>query len=178
VSSINLNLKLATELDASFILNLRTDESRTKYISPISNKLEDQIAFIRQGKRREFEKYFIVLNRELSRIGTIRIYNVGLNSFVWGSWIFLKMTSVIYPVEAALMIYKTSLDHELGKAFFDVRKSNKSVLKFHEKFGARVVDENESDVFFELTPEEILKGMDRYSRFLPRNLEYRYSNLP
>lgn len=51
-------------------------------------------------------------------------------------------------MESALTVYAYAVDH-LGftAAHFDVRRGNERVWKFHERFGAVRVDENEEDYF-------------------------------
>ena len=65
------------------------------------------------------------------------------------------------------MVYAYALDH-LGfeQAHFDVRKSNKRVCQFHERFGAIRVHENDEDYFYRLGEEAINNSRRRYQRFL------------
>ena len=47
------------------------------------------------------------------------------------------------------------------KNCFDVRKENKKVVRFHKLCGAKIVDENDIDYFFELSKEDFEKNKAR-----------------
>ena len=177
VSSLNLELKLISEEDAKFVLDLRRDPKKSIYISETSSKLSDQVDFIKNISKNPSEKYFIVSDKARNKIGTIRIYNLGQDFFTWGSWVFRDGIPIMYAIEAALIIYKISLKYELGRAVFDVRKENISVLNFHANFGAKKLGEDNLNVFFEVTPELIKQGLNKYSKFSPKNISYDNSKM-
>jgi hypothetical protein len=174
VFSLNLELKLISEQDAKFVVDMRRDPKKSIYISETSPKLKNQVDFIKNISTNPSEKYFIVSDKARNKIGTIRIYNLGQDCFTWGSWVFRDGIPIMYAIEAALIIYKISLKYELGRALFDVRKENISVLNFHTNFGAKKLGEDNLNVFFEVTPDLIKQGLNKYSRFLPKNLSYDY----
>lgn len=53
---------------------------------------------------------------------------------------------------------KTGFD----KFHFDVRKENKKVIRFHKMLGAKIVDENDIDYFFECTKEDYLEKIKEF----------------
>jgi RimJ/RimL family protein N-acetyltransferase len=74
-------------------------------------------------------------------------------------------------MESALMVYAYAMDH-LGfrAAYFDVRKGNERVWRFHERFGARRVHETELDYLYELAHEDICASRGKYQKFLAEPL--------
>ena len=74
-------------------------------------------------------------------------------------------------IESALMVYAYALDI-LGfdRAHFQVNKENERVCKFHERFGAERVSENEVEYEYVITNASIRESMTRYKRYLPEKL--------
>ena len=68
---------------------------------------------------------------------------------------------------SALMVYAYAVDHLGFKAcHFDVRKGNDRVIKFHERFGAKIVEETELDYLFQLSLSAIEESRAQYVEFL------------
>ncbi|EGC95627.1 hypothetical protein ECD227_1865 [Escherichia fergusonii ECD227] len=57
-------------------------------------------------------------------------------------------------------------------AHFDVRKGNKSVCKFHERFGAFKVGETKDDFLYDIDEDNIIQSLHRYKRFLPNSIVF------
>jgi len=152
--------------DAEFILSLRTDEVKSRYLSATDNDLDAQRAWLERYAISEGQAYFIIeFNDEA--IGTVRLYDAQCASFCWGSWTLKDGRPRQAAMESALMVYAYAVDH-LGftACHFDVRKGNERVLKFHERFGARRVDETEQDYLYNISLEEIQVARLTYSNFL------------
>ena len=65
------------------------------------------------------------------------------------------------------MVYAYAIDHLGFKAcHFDVRKGNANVIKFHERFGAKIVEETELDYLFSISLGSISDSRARYTDFL------------
>ncbi|MCL2523740.1 MAG: GNAT family N-acetyltransferase [Betaproteobacteria bacterium] len=162
----SLFFRNATVADAEFILSLRTDREKSRYLSFVSGKLADQQAWMECYAKAEDQAYFIIMNQD-DPIGTIRLYDPQGDSFCWGSWILKNGRPSHAAMESVLMLYAYATDH-LGftAAHFDVRKGNERVWQFHERFGAKRVSETEIDYFYELDNDAILTSRKRYSCFL------------
>jgi RimJ/RimL family protein N-acetyltransferase len=66
------------------------------------------------------------------------------------------------------MVYAYAVDElDFRRSHFDVRKANKSVWRFHERFGAERVAETEKDFLYQISLEAIRKAMSRYRKYLP-----------
>ena len=69
------------------------------------------------------------------------------------------------------MVYAYALNHlEFKERHFEDRKGNERVWQFHERFGAKRVNENELDYFYCLSLEAIRDSLLRYSKFLPNDV--------
>lgn len=157
-----------TVMDAEFILALRTDSRKSLHLSATSNRVEKQIAWLEAYAHAQDQAYFIIETASAEPIGTVRLYDPREDSFCWGSWLLKNGAPQTAAIESALIVYEYGFDHlGFGCAHFDVRKGNKSVWRFHERFGARRVAETEQDYFYTIGREEIEMARVRYRRFLP-----------
>ena len=156
----------ATPDDAEFILSLRTDAEKSRYLSATTNELGAQRAWLERYASSEGQAYFIIeFNNE--SIGTVRLYDAQAESFCWGSWILKDGRPRQAAMESALMVYAYAIDHLGFKAcHFDVRKGNDRVIKFHERFGAKVVEGTALDYLFSLSLDSISDSRARYAEFL------------
>jgi len=152
--------------DAEFILSLRTDAEKSRYLSTTANDLDAQRAWLTHYANSDGQAYFIIESNG-EPIGTVRLYGAQGDSFCWGSWILKDGRPRQAAMESALMVYAYAIDHLGFKAcHFDVRKGNEKVIKFHDRFGARIVAETELDYLFKLSLESIKESRIRYAEFL------------
>lgn len=169
VEAKNTILRLVEESDAQFILDLRTKE-KAKYLSKTDNNLDNQINWIKNYKIREKdgkEFYFVIENKESERIGLVRAYKIEDDSATSGSWIMIDNCPIENVLESNLLIYEFILEY-LGKEkiFFDVRKDNKKVWRFHKSYGAVQIDEDELDYFFEFSKDSFKIMKEEYKKYL------------
>lgn len=159
---------------ADFILSLRTDSEKSRYLSSVSGELGDQQAWLERYKQADDQVYFII-EYQGEPIGTVRLYDPQGDSFCWGSWILKNTRPSQAAMESALMVYAYAVDH-LGfrTAHFDVRKGNERVWQFHERFGARRIAETELDYFYQLDDKAITASRQRYQRFLDGSVKVKF----
>ena len=139
----NLCLRLAEPDDAAFILELRLDASKSKYLSPVPNDLAAQRQWLIDYKYREqagAEYYFVIESLAQEPLGVVRLYDFQGESFCWGSWILKPSAPALAAIESALAVYETAFG-TLGftRSHFHVRKGNDKVRDFHLRFGAHIV---------------------------------------
>lgn len=156
--------------DAEFILSLRTDIDKSRYLNATANDVAAQRAWLDNYASLAGQVYFII-EHEGADIGTVRLYDAQGESFCWGSWILKDGRPKQAAVESALMVYAYAVNY-LGfkAAHFDVRKGNDRVLKFHERFQARRVAENELDYFYTIDGAAIQNSLETLSSFLPNGV--------
>lgn len=164
-------LRNAVVSDAAFILSLRTNPQKAKHLSKVSDDLHAQVAWLISYEGRDTEAYFIIENFHGVPLGTVRIYDAVGDSFCWGSWVLLESAPASTAIESALVIYAYALN-SLGfqRAHFQVQKANERVWKFHERFGAERIAENEAQYEYVLSNAAIRSSVDRYRRYLPNGI--------
>lgn len=164
----SLLLRNARVTDARFIFTLRMDENKSQHISKISNELQLQENWLKGYEERNNEAYFIVENFQGVPLGTIRLYDAKGDSFCWGSWILKDEAPANAAIESALIVYSFALK-SLGffNAHFQVHKSNVRVCKFHERFGANRISEDEVQYEYVISNTAIKLSMEKYRRYLP-----------
>jgi RimJ/RimL family protein N-acetyltransferase len=167
----NITLVGVTPADAPFILSLRLDEQRNRFLSPVSNDLEAQVAWIvsyLERQRQGEEYYFIITDKTGERLGTVRIYGFQDDAFSWGSWIIKPGSPSSVAIESALAVYEYAFG-TLGfhRCYFEVRKGNERVVAFHTRFGARITGEDDLNNYFEVREADYLAVKSRYLKYLP-----------
>ena len=166
----NINMRTVTTEDAEFIYNMRQNQNKTKYLSRVTGTVESQKEWIKNYKQREEEKkefYFVIESKDKRKLGLVRMYDFQDNSFCWGSWLIKEDAPKTTAIESALQIYEFGF-YSLGfeKSHFDVRKGNDKVISFHQRFGAKIVDEDELDYFFNFEKSDYEITKEKYKRYL------------
>jgi RimJ/RimL family protein N-acetyltransferase len=157
-----VNLREIKLEDAEFVLKLRCDEKKSKYLHKTENNLQKQIDYIKRYLDKDNEWYFIIENKQHRPIGTVRIYDVKGKQFTGGSWLMEEGATANEVLEGSLLVRNYAFN-VLGfeKDFYDVRKENKKVLRFHKICGAKIVGESDIDFFFEYTKNDFEKNRAR-----------------
>jgi RimJ/RimL family protein N-acetyltransferase len=166
-----IDMRLAREGDAAFILRLRTDPALNQHLSPTSADEAAQRAWLRAYQEREAagqEYYFIIQDKVGAPVGTVRLYDFrsGRESFCWGSWILLPTAPRKAAIESAVQVYEYAFG-TLGFAgsHFDVRRDNAHVLAFHDRFGATRVGQDADNVYFTLSAQDYARLRPGYAPF-------------
>ena len=166
----NINLRTVEIEDADFIYTMRQNRKKTKYLSKVTGTVDSQKEWIKNYKQREDEEkefYFIIESKNKDKFGLVRIYDLKNDSFCWGSWLIKEDTPKTTAIESALQIYEFGF-YKLGfeKSHFDVRKGNDKVIAFHQRFGAKIVDEDALDYFFNFEKSDYEITKEKYKRYL------------
>lgn len=156
--------------DANFIFLMRQNQSKTKFLSKVSGTVESQKEWIIQYKIKENgmkEFYFIIESKSAEKLGLVRLYDFQNDSFCWGSWLIKDEAPKTTAIESALQVYEFGF-YNLGfeKSHFDVRKANDKVIAFHQRFGAKIIKENELDYFFNYEKSDYVITKKKYKRYL------------
>lgn len=168
----NIIFRVADEDDAAFILKLRLNESLNKYLSSVDDNLQKQANWLIEYKIREkqrVEYYFIILDNDGNRCGTVRIYDFIGDSFSWGSWLIdSKIAPMTAGIESALLVYEFAFYKlEFNNCHFEVVSENTKVKSFHEKMGAVISSCDESKTYYKYNVEAYEKIKNKYVKFLP-----------
>ncbi|PJE53320.1 GNAT family N-acetyltransferase [Marinomonas sp. BSi20584] len=165
----SINLRVAEISDASFILGLRTQSDKARFLSPVENDLVKQQAWLQSYKQKEqagLEYYFVIESKHAEKLGLVRVYDLQPDSFCWGSWLIIDGAPISTGLESMLLVYSFGFN-QLGLNFarIDVRNDNKKVLGIHKGFGAKVINVNTVDTFFQITKDTYLKKLSKYRKY-------------
>lgn len=166
----NVVFRDACKGDAEFILGLRTDLVKGKFLSNTSGSLDLQLAWLEKYGHDASQVYFIIEDQFGERFGTVRLYDRVERSFCWGSWILRDGRPSGFAMESALMVYEFGLSLGFKSSHFDVRKGNESVWKFHERFGAQRVSETDEDYIYHISFGAIKGSIEKYRKYLPNGV--------
>jgi len=157
--------------DAAFILSLRSDSDKSRYLSSTSPEFSHQVSWLNDYAEKNDQAYFIIETKAGEPLGTVRLYDAHIDSFCWGSWILKDGAPMTSAIESALMVYSYAID-SLGflAAHFDVRRGNENVWRFHERFGAERVGETKNDYLYQIDGEKILAARLKYKKYLPESV--------
>lgn len=167
-----IRLRLVEPDDAAFIVSMRVDDTKNKYLSPTDGNVENQRKWIERYKAREAEGeeyYFIIEDLNGKPCGCIRMYDFQPPSFCWGSWIVMPWAPPKTAIQSALLIYEIAF-FELGftNCHFDVRLGNEKALAFHDRMGATRTTQSDIDQFFIYPKAKYLEDRVSYAKFLPQ----------
>jgi len=166
----NINMRTVTLEDTEFIYNMRQNQDKTKYLSKVTGSVESQKDWIKSYKQREEtneEFYFVIESKGEEKLGLVRMYDFKEDSFCWGSWLIKEDAPKTTAVESALQVYEFGFyGLKFKNSHFDVRKGNDKVVAFHQRFGAKIVDEDELDYFFNFEKSDYEITKEKYKRYL------------
>jgi hypothetical protein len=152
-----LQVIFAKENDAEFILGLRTNPYKNKYLNYTEPNLENQIIWLNEYKTREErgeELYYIIYENNIP-VGTIRIYNINENDCTTGSWLFSSNTYQLTPIISELLIYEIVYNIlKKSTVLFDVRKENKKVVTYHKLKRITLINEDEENFYYSMSRAE------------------------
>lgn len=163
ISKYGLHCRLVTENDAEFIIKLRSDNKRSRFIHETDDDVESQKEWLREYKKREKEgkEYYFIYDIEGVPYGVNRIYDVCETFCTEGSWVCLSIEDSSKAIASSLIIRDLifeffGFEYEL----FNVSVGNNKVKKFHIISGAAIVEETPEEYFFKLTKEDYLANRD------------------
>lgn len=108
-----VNLREAEIEDAAFILSLRCNEKKSRFLNKTENDLEKQTAYLKRYKTLDNEWYFIIENKKHDPLGTCRMYNVCGTQYTGGSWLMKDGSLPEETLEGAILARRMAFE-ELG----------------------------------------------------------------
>lgn len=163
----NLYLRNIEESDARFVFDLRKNPEKFRYISPSSDRLQDQVEWINRYKFSDDQAYFIVCEKSGANLGCVRMYDAFGRSYCWGSWIMIRGLSPLALIESMVIILAYGKYLGFTEARMSVRQANLSVWKFHENFSqATFIKEDKINRFYVLKENRIDEILERFNSLL------------
>jgi len=161
IDKYGLHCRYVDEEDAEFIVKLRTDAKRGRFIHHTESNVDVQANWIREYKLREEtgEEYYFIYELNGEPIGVNRIYDIHQNHCTEGSWVCLPLEDSSKTIATALIIRDIIFEIlQFDYDCFEVKVGNSKVKNFHKISGASIVLQNEEDYFFRLKKEDYLKN--------------------
>ena len=130
-----INLRAVCKEDAQFILNLRLDELKNKFIHKTPKDIELQEQCIERQRQTENDYYFLLINKNLERRGTISLYNITDSNGELGRWI--SYGSSYENLESVILLHDFAFQQiGLDKVYTRTKIENKRVVGFWQRFGS------------------------------------------
>lgn len=130
-------LRPVTDVDAPFVLELRSNSKLNRYLHAITQRLDDQLEWLARYYDRLGEYYFVIERRDCGAAeGLISLYDIDLQAACgeWGRWI-LKPGSLA-AAESAWLIYRCAFEQlALESVLCRTVAENVSVVSFHDSCG-------------------------------------------
>ena len=143
-----INLRTAETSDADFILSLRLNKKLSRYIKSTDPSIKKQKIWVEKKQRQKNDYHMIIELKNGSRIGVIAVYDINDGVFEWGRWLIVPNSPIHVSLESCYLAYNFAFN-TLGllKTISKIRKNNKSTLKFHLNYGARVFKEDDKYIY-------------------------------
>lgn len=123
--------------DAEFIVELRGDLQRSRFLHPIPASVEAQRDYVLKYFERPGDYYFVVERQDQnSREGLVAIYDADFQKSTanWGRWILRPGSWA--SVECALRVYEVAFDClHLDEIRSQTYCENPQVVSFHDRCG-------------------------------------------
>jgi hypothetical protein len=165
-----LNFRLVKEEDADFIIKLRTDENLARYLHPTDSNVLKQKEWIQKYKQREksgLDFYYVFEDSKKQKLGLSRIYDVTIQTFTVGSWIFSPNAPLGASILGDIIVKEIGFENlGIEKCLFDVRKGNSHVLKYHKTYNPTKINEDDLNFYFEIDNKTFQNGKMRYLKLL------------
>lgn len=163
----SISMRAATPDDADFVLALRSDATKTRFLQPVQGDLQAQRDWLVRSHADPRQLYCVICGHDGERLGLVRLYDPQGDSICWGSWLIRDGAPSSTAIESALLVYRHALALGYRRSHFDVRIGNDSVLRFHTGFGAVETHRTERDIHFGIGEEAIRAALHKYRRYLP-----------
>lgn len=148
IATERLRLRSATVEDAAFILSLRLDPGRNRYLAPTGPDLDAQIAWMEADSERPNRTYYVIETSAGEAVGAIRMVVEDDDWFAAHSLIVSEGAPPGSAIEVARLVYGFALQTGLGGGRFFTRQDNERAWRFFEKVGAvHVGDEGDQRLY-------------------------------
>ena len=180
-----VNMREAEVSDSKFILDLRTNPLKSRFINKTDSCLDRQIEYMEAYKKRPDEWYFIIEDMDGRPIGTNRVYRYPLWHKTWedpqvpgkgilgpGSWLLVDGLNPFLSMESDLLVKRFFFDNlKMPLHPMCVHKDNLGVVGFHQKWwGAEIIgfDERSQHHLLNLTRESYMEHLPAFEKFIYR----------
>ena len=139
-------MRNVTESDAKFILSLRCDEKKNKYIHAVDKDIDREIKWIKNQQMKYGDYFYTIVNHRGKLIGNISLYNLNQEKMEaeLGRWV--SDGAAIENLESIVILHEFAFNRlELKRVYTKTLQDNKQVVSFWKRFGGRGQDNYHSD---------------------------------
>ena len=172
----NTNLRIASENDGAFILELRLNPLLNKFIGETDPNLEKQQQWIKKSFVNTKDFHFIIEDKNKLPCGTIAVYNVDYDQSKaeWGRWITEPKTPITISVESAILLQFFAFKKlGLKMLYGGANNLNWQVVNFH-KIYANVESIDETHTWFTFNEQNLIILAKKYKNFHNLHSELNY----
>ncbi len=138
------------------------------HLSKVTGTVGDQRQWIEGYKTREAagqEFYYVIERKGGTRCGLVRLYDIGVKSFTWGSWILDENKPRKGALESALLSFGVGFDvMKRALAKVDVRLENTHAEDFYRRLGMIETHRTDQDIFFTYTRVRFQAGAEQFKK--------------
>lgn len=161
-----LHVRLVREVDAEYIVKLRTDPQKGRYLHATKDDVSAQESWIKEYRKREVEgkEFYFIFSKDGENVGVARLYKIDEDKFTSGSWLVssnavgVGVLCDIISREVAFELYPDSLN------FFDICKKNKNVIRYALSYHPTQYNEDEENLYFYTDRKRFEKYKQLYLR--------------
>lgn len=123
--------------DAAFIIDIRNDNEKSKYVHPVDNDIDAEIEWIREQRKREGDYFFtIIRNSDGALLGNVAVCNIDINTRCGelGRWV--SYGTAVENLETIIAVHDFAFSVlGLEQLYTKTLSGNKSVVNFWKRFG-------------------------------------------
>lgn len=164
ISGKFLNLRIANEGDAEFILSLRLNPLLNKFVGHTDPSVEKQRVWINEAFTKENDFMFIIEDKKSNKCGTVAVYDIDYikKRAEWGRLILKQDTLFTIPIEATIQLLNFAFNKlKLIELYGGANNENRAVVQYHKKY-ANVTAEDEKFTWFSFDEKSLMKLKNMY----------------
>lgn len=167
IEGINTNLRIASEKDAEFILELRLNPLLNKFIGETDPSIEKQKQWITKSFENRNDFHFIIEDKNNFPCGTIAVYCIDNNKNIaeWGRWITKPNTPITVSIESAILLLHFAFKKlHLKSLHGGANNQNWQVVNFHKSY-ANIESIDKTHTWFTFEEQNLKILAKKYKNF-------------
>jgi len=151
------------EKHAAFILGLRLQERKSRYLSGQAPSVAEQIAWMQARDKLPNDAYFVIyeIAHPDTPLGTIRLHDVipEQNSIRVSSWVMIDGVAPKKTLEALALALEYAIDAGYPNCHYEVHKNTPTTLRFYTKLGTHIAGETAHTLILRVALPDFLRNM-------------------
>ena len=151
------------EKHAAFILQLRLQERKSRYLSGQPPSVAEQIAWMQARERLADDAYFVIceVGTPDTPLGTIRLHDVipEEHSIRVSSWVMADGVAPKKTLEALALALEYAIHAGYPNCHYEVHKNTPTTLRFYTKLGTHIAGEKTNTLILGVALPDFLRNM-------------------